>query len=134
MRRARYDQGRLTVTDKEDGHGGLVLDRRKVEVLLYVCEPGAGNVLAIEVVEDIHDDEDGHDDHVHLERCPLAQSVVVLGAHGRQGRWHREGGDGGIVAELGVLDLLRGLVPLLGGVGTGVVAGHVVRRVLTVCG
>jgi hypothetical protein len=47
------------VTREQDGDASLVLGEREPEVLLDPGELGCGDVLTVEVVEDVEEDHDG---------------------------------------------------------------------------
>ncbi|KAI6764002.1 hypothetical protein HG530_007791 [Fusarium avenaceum] len=78
----------------------LVFDRRQVKVLFNIGKLCTGDILSIEIVEDIHGDQDGHYNEIHLERRPTTEGLVL-------GVWKRCQLDGHWQAILGLGGLDR---------------------------
>jgi hypothetical protein len=47
--------GDIHVSNKQDGHAGVVLSALQAEVLFEVVQPGIDQSIAIEVVKEIHE-------------------------------------------------------------------------------
>ncbi|KAI6760449.1 hypothetical protein HG530_009309 [Fusarium avenaceum] len=78
------------VADVEDAQAGGVLVVAEVEVLLEALEAGGGHVVAVEVVHDVDEHEEGAS-RVELALHALLDGLAVLRVHGLGGCYSRLG-------------------------------------------